>query len=280
MNNDNNDNRIYDEETGQEEVQYDTSSGSSTRRKKKPRVKKKRKKKYYALRFLIFILVCVTAYFVLHSAAFTVEEIQLEENDRFTLKQVKEITGLKKGVNMFEIKTSECEKKLEENAYIREAEVKRQLPDTITVSLDLREPVAVIKHKDKYVLVDREGTVLDIRERLPYYTVLAGITVESAKKGQAVSVKETEKYQQYMELIDKMNQADLYFRGMVINKDGTIRLYVKKQLSCYGKKGNVVEGMEDGNLKAVLYNLNKKGVKKGTLEIGDEKYYSFRKSVK
>jgi len=279
MNGDTKDYEVFEFENRQEEVAEEPSSVPARKSKKKPRPKKKRKKKYYSLRIIGLILFCVAIYFFLHSSVFTVEKIELEKNDRFSLEKVQEMSGLKTGVNMFGMKLGQCEDKLEENPYVREADVGRKIPDIITVSLDLREPVAVIVKKDKYIMIDSEGTVLEIRDKLPHYTVLGGITVTEAEKGGTVKVKETEKYEEYMALLKKMNKADLYFREMEIDEK-TVKLYVRKELYCIGTKENIVEGMEDGNLKAVLYNLSKKGIKKGVVNVGDDKYYSFSKRKK
>lgn len=279
MNYEDNDKIIYETESGQEDVYEATSSGPARKTRKKPRVKKKRRKKYYTLRILLFILICVAVYFIMHSAAFTVENINLEKNDRFSVERVKEITGLKTGVNMFEMDLKDCEAALEKRPYVIAAEVSRKLPDTINISLDVREPYAVVKENGKFIMLDKEGYVLEKRKKLPHYTFLYGITVSEATVGQVVKVKETEKYQQYMNLIDESSRADLYFRKLVIN-DNVIKLYVNPQLYCVGTKKNIVEGMRDGNLKAVLYTLSKKGIKKGVVNVGDDKYYSLNKKTK
>lgn len=279
MNKDTNDNKTFEEmNQEQEEVQEETSSVPS-KRIKKERVKKKRRKKYYSIRILIVILVCVLTYLILHSDAFLVKKIEVEKNDRFTVEEIKKLSGLEEGVNMFEIKKGDKIDRLEENPYIREAEIKRQMPDTLIVSLDQRTPVAVVKQKDKYVILDREGYVLDKKEKLPHYTLLDGVSATEAKPGTIVTVKEEKLYRQYMELLDKMIAADLYFREIDIEKN-TVKLYVRKKLYCVGTKENIVEGLEDGNLKAVLYRLSKKDTKKGVLSVGDDKYYSFSKSLK
>lgn len=266
-------------ETTVEEASETASSGSGKKPRKKPRVKKKRKKKYYTLKLLAAILILVAVYLFMHSSVFSVENIQLEKNDRFSVELVKEITGLKTGDNLFEVDLKRCEKALEERPYMKDAELKRKLPDTIVISVDVRTPVAVVKQNGMFVMLDREGYVLEKRKKLPHYTFFDGITVVEAKQGQVIEVKEKEKYQQYMELIDEMNAADLFFRKMNINENN-VKLYAKLGLYCSGTKKNVVAGMRDGNLKAVLYTLSKKGVDKGVVNVGDDKYYSFSKKAK
>lgn len=279
MNYEDNDKITYETDMDPEEVYEDTPPESGRRPRKKPRVKKKRRKKYYTIRFLILVLVLVCAYMIMHSSAFTVKKIELEKNDRFNIQLVKQVTGLKEGVNLFEVDLKDCEKALEKRPYMRDAEVKRKLPDTIIIEVDARTPVAVVKQNGMFIMLDREGYVLEKRKELPHYTFFDGITVSEATLGQVVKVKEEDKYQQYMALIDEMNAADLFFRKLMI-KDKEVRLYARLNLYCTGTKKNLVQGMRDGNLKAVLYNLSKKDIEKGVVSVGDNNYYSFKKSVK
>ena len=279
MNYEDKDKVIYEMDMDPEEVSEDTSPESGRKPRKKLRVKKKRRKKYYTIRFLVLILILVAAYMIMHSSAFTVKKIELEKNDRFSIELVQQVTGLKKGANLFEVDLKDCEKALEKRPYMKEAEVKRKLPDTIVINVDVRQPVAVVKQNGMFIMLDREGYVLEKRKKLPHYTFFDGITVNEATLGQVVKVKEEEKYQQYMALIDEMNAADLYFRKLMI-KDKEIRLYARLNLYCTGTKKNLIEGMRDGNLKAVLYNLSKKDIEKGVVSVGDDKYYSYRKTVK
>lgn len=243
-----------------------------------PPKKKKRRKKHYTLKFLIFVVLCVAVYFFLHSAVFTVEKITISENDHITLKQAKQVTGLKKGINLFEFDAGDCEDKLMEDPYIKEADVKRKLPDTIQIQLEMREPAAVIKYGKKYALIAKEGIVLEIAEVEPQYTVFDGLTASSAKAGQQIQVKEEKLYGKYMELLTEMEAADLYFKRF--EQDGKImRLYARDKLYCEGSMDNLITGMKDGNLQAVIWDLMQKEVKKGVITVGDQQYYSFQKTL-
>lgn len=240
--------------------------------------KKKRRKKHYTLKFLILVAVCVAVYFFLHSSVFSVEKITLEENQRMTLKQVQQVTGLKKGINLFEFDASDCEAELERDPYISEADVSRKLPDTIEIKLTVREKKAVIEYGKRYILIDKEGTVLEIVKKQPKYTILSGLTVTESAEGKPVQVKETKKYQQYMELLSEMEKSDLYFKRFEIKKNN-VTAYAKDKLYCTGSMDNLLAGMQDGNLKAVLWDLMKREVTKGVITIGDNQYYSFQSKL-
>lgn len=236
--------------------------------------KKKRKKKRYFLKLCIAVLVCVLVYLLMHSSLFAVKKVVLEDNPHMTVEQLKEITGYKKGMNLFEIDIKKNEKKLEKDTYVEDAEISRELPDTINVVLTLREQTAVIQNSKGYVLIDDEGIVIDILEQPPQYTVLAGLTVEKAEKGKPVKVKETKKYNKYMELLDEIKKADMYFKTIVI-KGNTVTAYATDALYCTGEIDNVTESMKSGNLQTIFYDLMQKGIKDGAVKVGEDQYYSF-----
>lgn len=245
-------------------------------RKAKHKRKKKRKKKHYMLKFFILVLICIALYFFLHSPVFTVKKIVLEENDYITLEQVIEITGYKKGINLFEIDARKKQDKLEKDTYIKKADIDRKLPDTIKITITLREKTAVIKSAKGYILIDDEGVVIDVLEQPPQYTILSGLTVKKAEKGEIIEVKETKKYEQYMELIKQISEADMYFKCLEL--DGkTLNAYATDKLYCTGDVDNLIRGMEEGNLQAVFYDLMQKNITEGVITVGDDQYYSFGK---
>lgn len=258
-----------------EEQEYEPEeAGEIAPSGRKKRKKKKRRKKHYLLKLFILVILCVAAYFLMHSSVFTVKKIVLEENEHMTQEQMLQITGYKKGINLFEINAGKNEDKLERDAYIKEAKIGRGLPDTIKVKLILRTQTAVIQSDKGFVLIDDEGVVMDILEQAPQYPVLSGLTVKTADKGEPLQVKETQKYEKYMELIEKISDADMYFKTLAI--DGkTLTAYATDGLYCTGTIDNVIAGMESGNLQAVFYDLMQKGVTAGKVNVGDDQYYSF-----
>lgn len=262
----------------QQETQVEgTTEIVPSQRKVTGKRKKKRKKKYYLLKFFILVVLCVLLYLFLHSPVFTVKKIVMEENGYMNLEQVLESTGYKKGINLFEISARKKQSKLEKDTYIKKADIDRKLPDTIKITLTLREKTAVIQSKKGYVLIDNEGIVIDVLEQPPQYTVLSGITVQEAEKGELIQVKETKKYEQYMELIGKIAEADMYFKRLDLNGK-TLNAYATDKLYCTGSIKNIVKGMEEGNLQAIFYDLmQKKNITEGIVTVGDEQYYSFRR---
>lgn len=241
--------------------------------------RKKRKKKRYFLKFLILIALCVGIYFFLHSSVFDVKKIKVSGNQHFTAEQVQKLADLKVGINLFEFRTGKCEEKLEEDPYIEEANISRNLPSGIEIQIKERQEAAVVQIGKQYVLLDRNGIVLQITDKMPQVTLLSGFTVASASAGQMLETKDEEAFDQVMEVLKVMQNSDLFFKKIEINGE-TITAYVTDRLVCVGKQQNFIDGMKEGNLKAVLYDLNKKKIKKGVVTIGDQQYYSFNPKTK
>ena len=130
------------------------------------------------------------------------------------------------------------------------------------------------------MIIDASGTVLDIAEKAPKLTLLEGLTVTEAEPGNGVTVKEDKVLQQELKILKEMTKADLYFKKIQLSGI-LVKAYVNDKLICSGKTTNLMKGMEEGNLKAVLYDLVvKRKIKKGVINIGDDQYYSFNKKGK
>lgn len=269
----------YNEYTG------DTAEGAAERPssgisgKKPPRKKKKRKKKRYLLKFFILVIVCAGAYCLLHSSIFDIDRILVLEEGRFTAEQVEDMIGLKRGTNLFEFKAGDCEEKLMENPYIKGAEIKRKLPGTVEIHLDERKEKAVFMQDRHYIVVDSEGIVLRTADQKPKLPVLIGMTVTKAEENKQIAVKEAYSFKKAMKLLAAMEESDLYFKTIDVSRL-IVRLYVTDKLFCKGEAKNLLIGMEEGNLKAVLYDLYKKNIKRGIVNVGDDQYYSFSKKVR
>lgn len=270
---------LYNETADMREEGATEHAPSQVSGSKQARKKKKRKKKRYMLKLLILVLVCVGVYFFLHSSIFDIDTIAAGKSERFTAEEIQKLAGLKKGQNLFEISCGDCEERLAENPYIKEAKVKRKLPSGIEITLKERSEAAVIRDGKEYVIIDASGIVLDVADKAPQFTLLSGITVKSAEPGSGIEVKEERQFDEEMQILNAMLKSDLYFKKIEIS-GAFVKAYINDKLYCRGKLKNLLIGMEEENLQAVLFDLNKRKIKKGVINIVDDQYYSFDKKTK
>lgn len=252
---------------------------SQSEKKRIQRKKKKRRKKHYILKFFLLVIIGVGLYSFAHSDVFNIKKIHVSESSRFQPEQIQEMCGLKTGINLFEFNAGDCEDKLLENPYIKGAEISRKLPGTVNIKLTERQETAVLLKESAYIVIDEEKIVLRSSYELPQVPLLEGITVEKAEENHVIQVREAKVLEAGMLFLKKMEAADLYFKK--VNISGTqVKAFVTDNLYCRGKTKNLLIGMEEGDLKAVIYELYKNKIKKGIIYVGDEQYYAFDKKAK
>ena len=77
-----------------------------------------------------------------------------------------------------------------------------------------------------------------------------------------------------MKIIKLMEEGDLYFKKLVV--DGSkVTAYIYDGLYCKGTYDNVVDCIESGALKTVVFDLYQKGTESGIINIGSNNYCSF-----
>jgi cell division protein FtsQ len=98
---------------------------------------------------------------------FLVRQLDLTSTGRLTAAHIKEFGGLAEGQNLFALDIQEVRRKLEQGPLIKGADVQRQLPDTLVVRVQERQPLARIAQEaaDFYFSVDLDGHVLGLAGR-------------------------------------------------------------------------------------------------------------------
>ncbi len=83
-------------------------------------------------------------------------EGRVHTDDRALLAAV----GARRGDAMLEIDPAAVRERLKTLGWVREADVRRRLPNTLEVTLTERTPFAIWQHQGRHVVIDREGVVL------------------------------------------------------------------------------------------------------------------------
>lgn len=236
--------------------------------------KKKRRKKRYGLRLLIIIAVCIALYFVLHIDYFKIDGIGVVGNKEIPDEQIIELSELQLGEDLFDVFPLFVEKKIKKNLYVEDVNVNRVPPNKVEIIVEERNGKTQLAFGKQYVITDSEGMVLEISDEKRKVTFVEGVTAEKAELEGTVTVKETEIWEKAVELIKITEENDLYFKKVKIEGD-KVSAYVYDKLVCKGRYNNIISSIENGALKAVIFDLYQKGTEKGTINIGDNNYCSF-----
>ncbi|PIU57868.1 MAG: hypothetical protein COS89_03330 [Deltaproteobacteria bacterium CG07_land_8_20_14_0_80_38_7] len=98
--------------------------------------------------------------FVVSGPIFPVKKIVVDGNlTRIMKEEVETITGIGIGQKLFVVNVENAHERLKEYAWIREATVRRRLPNTIWIYVEEYEPEAIIINDNVPFYVDKEGVV-------------------------------------------------------------------------------------------------------------------------
>ncbi|MFA4973796.1 MAG: FtsQ-type POTRA domain-containing protein [bacterium] len=92
--------------------------------------------------------------------AFSLEKIVVDGNWKYlSAAEVADLSGVHRGENLFWMSVGDIYRRLTEEPWVKEAAVRRRLPDTLYIYIEEFRPVAIVS-SDGFYYVDDEATVL------------------------------------------------------------------------------------------------------------------------
>jgi len=242
------------------------------------RKKKKRRKKNYVLRLLIVVALGAGLFYFLSSSYFDVHNVVVENNNYYTREQIISKSEAKTGENIFKANTGEIKALLLLDPYIKNTRVKRTLPDTIVITVEERSESAAVPYSDMYIIIDRDGMVLRKSEIEPQKPLLLGLTIKTMEEGKPLEVEETANLTLTLKIVETMERTGMFFKKIDISKV-IIRAYIYDRLICEGTPENILDSMENGNLKIFYNKLYTEGTERGIIYVGNDNSFSFNPMV-
>ena len=95
-----------------------------------------------------------------------IDRIFVEGNERLSEGEILELIEVDESTNILTLDLDETKRKLLRSAWVRDVELKRMLPATLTLQIVERTPVAVAALSELYLLAE-DGTILD--QLPPFY---------------------------------------------------------------------------------------------------------------
>lgn len=235
--------------------------------------RKKRRKKHYLLRFLVLIALIAGAYVFLTSPVFSIDQITIEGNTLMSDDDIIKLSGVKVGDNMFERTGHKVKKALTENKYIADVKVSRELPNIYKIKITERQPVIAVSYNGKYIILDEEGYAVDEADSTMHATLVTGIKINKYELGEVPKFDDSANFKEAGELIKAVNDSGMFFKKVELGSSMTVKGYVTDTMVCSGQSSDIISQLEE--IKAVLYDLDQKGIKRGVIRVGSDNYISF-----
>ena len=145
---------------------------------------------------------------LLASDLFRVEQIVVQGNSRLTEQQIAALSDIQIGINTFSLDLGLIGRKIEENPWVQQADVRRIFPRQVVIDLKERRPVAIINLGYLYYLDDRGEIfkVLCASDNLDY-PIITGFNYD---KAQGHDTEYAQKLRQIVGLLTDLSERNLF----------------------------------------------------------------------
>ena len=211
---------------GEEPEAQETAEEPSEEHSKDKKKKKKAKVRLNGFGIsviVLFVLLVTLVLLFLFLPIFRVREVTVDGNVEMTDEEVLKEVGLEynahlmRGVsgNLWDIvrlnygKTEERIRR--ENPYIADITITIRIPSEVRITVKERRKIAYVSTPDGYIALDRYGTVLEINSgkiKQDVRPIVYGISVESAKLGEKVTVRDENTYKKAIIVLGSILSAD------------------------------------------------------------------------
>ncbi len=176
------------------------------------RRQRKRKKRLRRRITVISILIAGVAIGILFTPLFNLNEVVLGGNERITYNEIIKKGNIVTGKNLFTISLKKTGESISKIPYVNSIEVRRKLPDKLVINITESIPMAYVKIKDSYGVIDKNGKALEKINDTNIYNIpeLLEISAEKFTPSEKISVKEEEKFKKTLEIL-----RDLYNNNFI-----------------------------------------------------------------
>lgn len=211
--------------------QQETQQKNKQEQKKKMK-KQKRMKTILKVVTLLFLLTGATI-FAFVSPIFNVQEIEVLQNNQVSKEEILSLSGLQVGQNLFQFRTSQVKKAIQENAYIDMVKITRKIPNKIQISVVEREKKFSLEFLNGYAYLNNQGYILEISNDQLDLPILQGASTPEEKivAGERLEKEDLEKLGMVIQIMDacKTCELDNKVTSIDMNNKSEYSIYIEEE---------------------------------------------------
>lgn len=238
--------------------------------------KKRRRHKRRLITSIVLVITAITLFILSFTSIFTVDSIEVKGNTHYSAEEIISMGHAVPGKNLiYHPGKKEIKEYLERNPYIKKAEVKRKLPSTLVIEVEERTQLMALKYDDDYLILDREGILLQKSRSKPKLTLIEGNVITKIKLGENLGTENEELLKKSISFVQMMADSDLYYVKVNLSDARTARAYVYDTLLVRGGYDILMDNMKNGRLHLVLDKLFSDSIRRGTITFTEDGTASF-----
>lgn len=157
------------------------------------------------------IIVVTAALVWAFTAFFTVENIVVYGNSRYTVEEIVELSGVEQGDGLILLSRAKIrENIIGDGVYIEDVSVKKLLPDTVEITVTDKTVTAAFEANGAYWLISGSGTLLELTLTCPpEVTVIKGAKLVDSAPGRSFTCEDGAKHTMLKTLINALRENGL-----------------------------------------------------------------------
>lgn len=180
--------------------------------KKQEIVKKKRKAVFRLIKWTSIILILIGGgiYFLL-SPFFNIKNIEIVGNQKLTNEEIISLSQVQIDENTFKLVKNNVKKNIKQNAYIENVNVKRKLPDTITIEVKERTPTYMVSFANAYAYINNQGYFLEISKDKLELPILTGFLTkeEDIQEGNRLCIEDLQRLDDVLQIMKSATSNEI-----------------------------------------------------------------------
>lgn len=184
------------------------------KKKKKAKMNPQKKAKVIAItKVLVAIIVVIVALIgFLRSPIFNIKEISIKVDNNLSLteSEIKELSNIAIGQNMFSISKSKSIQNIKTNSYIESVKIKRKIPNKLEIDVVERIVKFQIENNGNYIFVDEYGIVIDQSYEKKEGFVVTGTKTENFINGEKIGAEDLSGLSDVMVIMQEAKNCEIY----------------------------------------------------------------------
>lgn len=244
--------------------------------------RKKRKKRRLITGFVIFMITALSVAAVLSvTVLFPIKIVKATGSKLYTEKQIVKSSGISKDNNLFTLSAEAVTENLVRNLpYIDSVELKRELPDKITIVVNDATEYACFYADDVYYVISQGGRVINAYTEQPENTFLIEGCKAKCKVGKIIEFDDVKKKDLVFSIAENLDDKNVFINKINVSDDFNITLTVENRFNVIlGNKTNLdkkiaqlatmIESMDKNATGKIDLSIWREDNRKGSFVAGD-----------
>lgn len=244
--------------------------------------RKKRKKRRLITGFVIFMITALSVAAVLSvTVLFPIKIVKATGSKLYTEKQIVKSSGISEDNNLFTLSAEAVTENLVRNLpYIDSVELKRELPDKITIVVNDATEYACFYADDVYYVISQGGRVINAYTEQPENTFLIDGCKAKCKVGKIIEFDDDKKKNLVFSIAENLDDKNVFINKINVSDDFNITLTVENRFNVIlGNKTNLdkkiaqlatmIESMDKNATGKIDLSIWREDNRKGSFVAGD-----------